>query len=69
MYRTFRLPQKMARDLKNSDLEVDELYYQCSEDKCADQLRGYRSAYLCLGFTYAKNRFSHDSAQMVIVKH
>ena len=35
-------PQKIARDLKFRILEVEGSYYQCSENKGADQLRGYR---------------------------
>ena len=35
-------PQKMARGLKFCILEEEELYYLCSENKCADQLLGYR---------------------------
>ena len=34
--------QKMARGLKLRNLEVEGLYYLCSENKGADQLRGYR---------------------------
>ena len=42
--------QKQARDLKFW-LEVEEeLYYPCSENKGADQLRGYREADLRLCF-------------------
>ena len=41
------------------------MYYQSSENKGADQLRGYREADLRLCFRiYAKSRFSHDAAQM-----
>ena len=36
------------------------------ENKGADKLRGYREADLRLVFAYAKSRFSHDAAQMVI---
>ena len=32
-------PQKMARGLKFRIKEVEELYYLCSENKGADQLR------------------------------
>ena len=32
--------QKMDRDLKLRNKEADRLYYQCSENKDADQLRG-----------------------------
>ena len=52
------------------------MYYPCSENKDADQLRGYREADLRLCFrpckllvfsrtgSYAKFRFSHDAAQI-----
>ena len=49
--------------LEISDLEG--LYYPCSENKDADQLRGYREADLRPCFRiYAKSRFSHDEAQL-----
>ena len=54
-------PWKMARGLKFLILEVDCLYYLCSENNGADQLPGYRSAPL---FSHIKNRFSHDIAQL-----
>ena len=47
-------PQKMARGLKFRVSEVRRLYYQCSENKGADQLRGYRMADLCLCFRICK---------------
>ena len=43
-------PQKMARGLKFRIQEVEGLYYPCSENKGADQLRGYREADLRLCF-------------------
>ena len=39
------------------------LYYSCSENKAADQLRGYREADLRPGFRICKSRFSHNEAQ------
>ena len=42
--------QKQARSLKFWILKVEELYYPCSENKGADQLRGYREADLRLCF-------------------
>ena len=42
--------QKMARDWKFWIYKVEELYYPCSENKGADQLRGYREADLRLCF-------------------
>ena len=41
------------------------LYYPCSENKDADQLRGYREADLRLCFRICKSRFSHDEAHIV----
>ena len=42
------------------------LYYPCSENKGADQLRGYSEAdlRLCFRTKYAEIRFSHDAAHM-----
>ena len=42
--------QKQARSLKFWSYKVEELYYPCSENKGADQLRGYREADLRLCF-------------------
>ena len=42
--------QKQARSLKFWSQVEEELYYPSSENKCADQLRGYREAYLRLCF-------------------
>ena len=47
-------PQKMARGLKFGIKEVGGLYYPCSENKGADQLRGYREADLRLYFRICK---------------
>ena len=52
----------MAGGLKFRILEVEGLYYPCSENKDADQLRGYREADLRLCFCICKSRFSHDKA-------
>ena len=46
--------QKMARDFKFRILEVEGLYYPCSENKGADQLRGYREVDLRLCFRICK---------------
>ena len=44
------------------------MYYLCSENKGADQLRGCREADLLLCFRiYAKIRFSHNEAQFVVI--
>ena len=42
--------QKMARSLKFRIYEEEEVYFPCSENKGADQLRGYRKADLRLCF-------------------
>ena len=47
-------PQKMARGLKFWIQEVEGLFYPCSENKGADQLRGYRGADLRLCFRKCK---------------
>ena len=47
-------PLKMARGLKFRIKEEEGLYYRCSENKGADQLRGYREADLRLYFRICK---------------
>ena len=55
--------QKMVRGLKFRNEKVEGFYYLCSENKGADQPRGYREADLCLYFCiYAKRWFSDDAA-------
>ena len=46
--------QKMARGLKFQIKEVEGLYYPCSENKGADQLRGYCEADMRLCFRICK---------------
>ena len=46
--------QKMARGLKFKIKKVEGLDYLCSENKGADQLRGYREADLRLCFRLCK---------------
>ena len=46
----------MARGLKFRIYEVEGLYYPCSENKGADQLRGYREADLRLCFRKCKKK-------------
>ena len=41
---------KIARGLKFRIQKVEGLYYLCSENKGADQLRSYREADLCFCF-------------------
>ena len=57
--------QKMARDWKFWFKKVEELYYQCSENKGADQLRSYCEADLRLCFRLCNCWFSHVAAQML----
>ena len=47
-------PQKIARGLKFRIKIQEGLYYPCSENKDADQLRGYREADLRLCFRICK---------------
>ena len=58
-------PHKMARGLKFRIQEVEGLCYQCSENKGADQLRGYREDDLRICFGNAKSRFSYDAAHFI----
>ena len=44
-------PQKTARGLKFRTQGVYKLYYLCSENKGAGQLRSYRAGDLCLLFS------------------
>ena len=50
--------QKVARGLKFRFKEVEGLYYPCSENKGADQLRGYRKADLRLCFLMTRLTWS-----------
>ena len=47
--------QKMARGSKFRIMEVEGLYYPCSENKGADQLCGYHTTDLRLCFHICKN--------------
>ena len=49
--------QKQARSLKFRIEEEEEVYYLCSENKDADQLRGYREADLRLYFRICRLLF------------
>ena len=59
----------MARGLEFWIQEEEGLYYPCSENKGADQLRGYREADLRLCFRICKVLFSHDAAQLIHTKY
>ena len=58
--------QKQAISLKFQIQEEEEMYYPCSENKGADQLRGYREADCVFVFAYADCWFSHGAAQMLV---
>ena len=55
----------MARGLKIWIEEVEGLYFPCSENKGADQLRVTAKLICVFVFAYAKNRFSHDEARVM----
>ena len=55
--------QKMARGWK-FQIKEEGLYYPCSENKGADQLRGYREAGLRLSLRISENPVSHGAAQI-----
>ena len=57
--------QKMAIVLILQILEVDRLFYSCSENKGAYQLCGDHTTGMRLYFHICKSRFSHDVAQIV----
>ena len=70
--------QKMARGLKFRIYKVEGLYYLCSENKGADQLRSNREADLRLCFRKCKNgcltwlKYLHWSKQVepkLLVSH
>ena len=62
-------PHKMARGLKFRIKEVEGLYYPCSENKDADQLRGYREADLRLCFRICKKPvFSRRGIYIILNK-
>ena len=57
-------PQEMARGLKFWIYEEEGLYYLCSENRGADQLR--TAKLICVFvFAYAK-KFSHDTARFTL---
>ena len=64
--------QKQARSLEFRTLVEEELYYPSSENKGADQLRGYREAIVtaklicAFVFAYADCWFSHEAAHIPI---
>ena len=57
--------KKIVRYLKFRILEVDGLYYPCSENKGPDQLRGYREAVLRLCFSIFK-KFANNEAHLLL---
>ena len=56
--------QKRARSLKYRIYVEEELYYPSSENKGADQLRGYAKLICVFVFAYADCWFSHGAAQI-----
>ena len=59
----------MAIGLKFCIKKVEGLYYPCSENKGADQLRGHREADLRLCFRICKSRFSPNEAHMIYTQY
>ena len=59
-------PLKMARGLKFRIKMVVGLYYLCSENKCADQLRVDRAADLRLCFRISNYRSFHDAPHKLL---
>ena len=61
-------PQKMDRGLKFQTMAAVGFYYQCSENKGADQLREFctAAADLDLCFHICKKVFSHKATHMVL---
>ena len=59
--------QTMARSLKFRIQEEEELYYPCSENKGADQLRSYCEADLRLCFCISNNPVFSQCGSYVIV--
>ena len=57
-------PQEMARCLKFRIYEVEGLYYLCSENKGADQLRATAKLICVFVFAYAKIWFSNNAAHI-----
>ena len=58
----------MARGLKFRIYIEERMYYPCSENKGADQLRGYRESDLPLCFRICKkSRFSHNEAHIICI--
>ena len=57
-------PKKMATSLKFQIYEEEELFYRCSKNKGANQLRSYCEADLRLCFRIDRIRFSRYVAQM-----
>ena len=57
---------RMARGLIFWIKKVEGLYYLCSENKGAVQLRGHREADLRLCFRICKMLISHDAAHILV---
>ena len=63
--------QKKATCLRFRILEEEGLYFRCSENKGADQLRIYCEADLICAFVfaYAIILFAHDAAHLVLITY
>ena len=60
----------MTRGLKFGILEVEKLYFICSEDKGTDQLRGVTAQLICdFAFAYEKSKLSHDGAHILCFRN
>ena len=57
--------QKVARGLKSQMKKEEGLYYSCSENEGADQLRRNSKADLCICFRICLKSVSHDAAQLM----
>ena len=66
-HRLWVKPQKTDRGRKFQLDKVKEFYYSCSENKGADQLRGFRENVICvLVFDNAECWFSHDATHILV---
>ena len=60
--------QDQARSLKFWIQEEEELYYPCSENKGADQLRSYCEADLRLWFRICRLLVFHEPAKLISMR-
>ena len=62
-------PHKIARDLKFQILEVEGLYYLCSENKALISFAVTAKLICVLVFAYAKIQFSHEAAHIEMLHY